>query len=162
MYLNSTSASLKHDAIALYHPCLYSSSLLLPSHFYLQFMPHYIPHPIPHLISDNLSLLSSPLFFPPRITMPKLREEVEMFRPKVPLIVALRTPGMKNRHWNSLPDKTECDIPEDRWVLLRNVCCVLCVVLCGVQLLFTAFSYLPHDSFIILLAIKLHSTTSLL
>ena len=44
----------------------------------------------------------------------QVRDEVDLFRPKVPLIIALRNPGMRDRHWQDLMDKTGCVIPEDK------------------------------------------------
>lgn len=32
----------------------------------------------------------------------QVKEEVDKFKPRVPLISALRNPGMKDRHWNEL------------------------------------------------------------
>jgi dynein heavy chain len=34
-----------------------------------------------------------------------VREEVEAFKPKVPLVVALCNPGMRDRHWEDLTKK---------------------------------------------------------
>jgi hypothetical protein len=44
----------------------------------------------------------------------QVRDEVDLFRPKVPLIVALRNPGMRDRHWQDLTEKTACDLPADK------------------------------------------------
>jgi len=35
---------------------------------------------------------------------------VEVFRPQVPIVVALRTEGMKERHWNMLSEKVGFEI----------------------------------------------------
>jgi hypothetical protein len=37
---------------------------------------------------------------------------MEEFRPKMPLLVALRTEGMTERHWQALADKLKVDIKE--------------------------------------------------
>lgn len=34
-----------------------------------------------------------------------VKSQVDTFRPKVPLMVALRKQGMKERHWNQISDK---------------------------------------------------------
>lgn len=44
----------------------------------------------------------------------QVRDEVDLFRPKVPLIVALRNPGMRDRHWNELGEKVGIKLPADR------------------------------------------------
>jgi dynein heavy chain len=33
-----------------------------------------------------------------------VKSEIEEFKPKVPLLVALRKPGMKGRHWQNITD----------------------------------------------------------
>ena len=43
-----------------------------------------------------------------------VKDEVDQFRPFVPLITALRNPGMKDRHWIELAEKTNIAIPADR------------------------------------------------
>ena len=74
---------------------------------------------------------------------------MDLFRPIVPLIVALRTPGMKDRHWKSLPDKTECDVPEDRW---------LCLIMCRILLsLIFAFDIDFYISLLFTITIKLYT-----
>lgn len=47
----------------------------------------------------------------------QVRDEVDVFRPKVPLITALRNPGMRDRHWNELATKLNIKLPEDRKTL---------------------------------------------
>lgn len=44
----------------------------------------------------------------------QVRDELEHFRPNVPLITALRNPGMRDRHWNELSAKLNVKLPEDR------------------------------------------------
>jgi dynein heavy chain len=44
----------------------------------------------------------------------EVRDEVDVFRPKVPLIIALRNPGMRPRHWEDLAAKTGAKIPQDK------------------------------------------------
>eukprot|EP01041_Mallomonas_annulata_P000971 gene971-1882_t len=52
-----------------------------------------------------------------------LKHEVEVFRPKVPLITCLRNPGMRDRHWNDLSDKIGVKIPADKSKLtLQSLC----------------------------------------
>ena len=34
----------------------------------------------------------------------KMRNDISEFAPKVPLLVALRKPGMENRHWKTISD----------------------------------------------------------
>jgi len=34
-----------------------------------------------------------------------VKSQIDTFRPKVPLMVALRKQGMKERHWNQISDK---------------------------------------------------------
>ena len=55
----------------------------------------------------------------------QVRDEVDIFRPKVPLIVALRNPGMRDRHWEELQAKTGAEIPSDRSVLTLQMLCDL-------------------------------------
>jgi dynein heavy chain len=40
----------------------------------------------------------------------KVKAEVEDFKPKVPLLVALRTKGMNERHWKDIREKSQLDI----------------------------------------------------
>eukprot|EP01038_Epipyxis_sp_PR26KG_P005424 gene5424-7514_t len=47
----------------------------------------------------------------------QVRDEVDAFKPKVPLITALRNPGMRDRHWLELADKTGAVIPKDKKLL---------------------------------------------
>jgi dynein heavy chain len=44
----------------------------------------------------------------------QVRDEVDVFRPKVPIILALRNPGMRDRHWKELADRTGKPIPVDK------------------------------------------------
>jgi dynein heavy chain len=44
----------------------------------------------------------------------QVRDEVDHFRPKVPLIIALRNPGMRDRHWLELSEKTGVTIPTNK------------------------------------------------
>ena len=53
----------------------------------------------------------------------EVRAEVDIFRPKVPLILALRNPGMRDRHWNDLSEKVGVKIPADKSVMtLQDLC----------------------------------------
>eukprot|EP01033_Poteriospumella_lacustris_P000280 gene286-182_t len=47
----------------------------------------------------------------------QVRDEVDVFRPKVPLITCLRNPGMRDRHWQELATKLAIHLPEDRKTL---------------------------------------------
>ena len=52
-----------------------------------------------------------------------IRGEVDIFKPKVPLIVALRNPGMRDRHWEELSTQLNVTFPENRDTLtLQNLC----------------------------------------
>jgi hypothetical protein len=56
----------------------------------------------------------------------QVRDEVDLFRPKVPLIVALRNPGMRDRHWQDLTEKSACDLPADKSKMTLQVhTCIL-------------------------------------
>ncbi|RYG69727.1 hypothetical protein EON64_02010, partial [archaeon] len=44
----------------------------------------------------------------------QLRDEVDHFRPKVPLITCLRNPGMRDRHWEELATKVKIKLPADK------------------------------------------------
>jgi dynein heavy chain, axonemal len=44
----------------------------------------------------------------------QLRDEVDVFRPKVPVITALRNPGMRDRHWNELAEKVNIKLPANK------------------------------------------------
>lgn len=44
----------------------------------------------------------------------QVRDEVDAFRPKVPLITSLRNPGMRDRHWADLTEKTGAAIPDNK------------------------------------------------
>ena len=53
----------------------------------------------------------------------QVRAEVEEFRPKVPLIIALRNAGMRDRHWEDLAVKLNIEIPKDKSELtLQKLC----------------------------------------
>jgi dynein heavy chain, axonemal len=53
----------------------------------------------------------------------QVRKEVEEFRPKVPLITALRNPGMRDRHWNDLGEKLNVKIPAKKSEMtLQSLC----------------------------------------
>ena len=43
-----------------------------------------------------------------------VREEVNAFRPVLPLLIALRTPGMEDRHWEALSDKVGTRVYPDK------------------------------------------------
>lgn len=49
-----------------------------------------------------------------------LRKQVEKFKPNVPLVMALRNPGMRDRHWADLAEKIGAPIPEDKSELTLN------------------------------------------
>jgi dynein heavy chain len=52
----------------------------------------------------------------------QVRDEVDLFRPKVPLIVALRNAGMRDRHWKELSDKVGIALPADKKAMsLQNL-----------------------------------------
>jgi len=44
----------------------------------------------------------------------QVRDEVDQFRPKVPLIVSLRNRGMRERHWDELAAKANVSFPADK------------------------------------------------
>jgi dynein heavy chain len=44
----------------------------------------------------------------------QVRDEVDEFRIKVPLIIALRNAGMRDRHWDELAQKTKVKFPVDK------------------------------------------------
>lgn len=44
----------------------------------------------------------------------QVRDEVDQFRPKVPLIVSLRNRGMRERHWDELATKATVTFPADK------------------------------------------------
>jgi dynein heavy chain len=44
----------------------------------------------------------------------QVRDEVDQFRPKVPLIVSLRNRGMRERHWDELATKATVKFPADK------------------------------------------------
>jgi dynein heavy chain len=44
----------------------------------------------------------------------QVRDEVDQFRPKVPLIVCLRNRGMRERHWDELATKANVKFPADK------------------------------------------------
>lgn len=53
----------------------------------------------------------------------QVRGEVEEFRPKVPLITALRNAGMRDRHWDDLAEKLQVKIPKNKAELtLQKLC----------------------------------------
>lgn len=39
----------------------------------------------------------------------KIKGEIDQFKPKVPLLVALRNKGMCDRHWKAIQEKIGCD-----------------------------------------------------
>ena len=43
----------------------------------------------------------------------KVRQEMEAFKPKLPLMVALRKEGMKDRHWEQITEKTGIVVKPD-------------------------------------------------
>lgn len=43
-----------------------------------------------------------------------LRKEVDLFKPYVPLVMSLRNPGMRDRHWDDLADKLGVKIPSKK------------------------------------------------
>lgn len=43
-----------------------------------------------------------------------LKSEVDLFKPYVPLVVALRNPGMRERHWSELADKIGAGFPSNK------------------------------------------------
>lgn len=53
----------------------------------------------------------------------EVRDEVDLFRQKVPLIVSLRNPGMRDRHWQDLTDKTGAQIPVKKEELTLQMLC---------------------------------------
>jgi dynein heavy chain len=44
----------------------------------------------------------------------QVRDEVDQFRPKVPLIISLRNRGMRERHWDELGHKANVKFPADK------------------------------------------------
>jgi dynein heavy chain len=44
----------------------------------------------------------------------QVRDEVDQFRPKVPLIISLRNRGMRERHWDELAAKAHVKFPADK------------------------------------------------
>jgi dynein heavy chain len=53
----------------------------------------------------------------------QVRDEVDQFKPKVPLIVCLRNAGMRDRHWDDLCTKTGAQIPEIKDTMsLQDLC----------------------------------------
>jgi dynein heavy chain, axonemal len=44
----------------------------------------------------------------------EMRDEVDTFKPRVPIITALRNPGMRDRHWNELSQSTGTEFPKDK------------------------------------------------
>jgi dynein heavy chain len=42
----------------------------------------------------------------------KLRDDVAAFKPFLPLVAALRTPGMEERHWDALSEKLGVKVPD--------------------------------------------------
>lgn len=44
----------------------------------------------------------------------KIRDEVEAFKPRVPIITALRNPGMRDRHWQELSSCIGKEFPADK------------------------------------------------
>jgi dynein axonemal heavy chain len=51
-----------------------------------------------------------------------LRDQVEQFRPNVPLIVALRNPGMRERHWETVSEKLGFELkPSPTFTLTKAV-----------------------------------------
>jgi Dynein heavy chain, N-terminal region 2 len=57
-----------------------------------------------------------------------VKAEVDEFMPFVPVVVALRTPGMRPRHWDALSDKLGIDLhPDATYTLTKliEVCTVL-------------------------------------
>ena len=44
----------------------------------------------------------------------QVRDEVDLFRPKVPLIISLRNRGMRERHWDELASKAGVQFPSDK------------------------------------------------
>ena len=56
-----------------------------------------------------------------------MKAEVDEFMPFVPVVVALRTPGMRPRHWDALSDKLGIDLhPDATYTLTKliEVCAV--------------------------------------
>ena len=56
-----------------------------------------------------------------------VKAEVDEFMPFVPVVVALRTPGMRPRHWDALSDKLGIDLhPDATYTLTKliEVCAV--------------------------------------
>eukprot|EP01035_Chromulina_nebulosa_P018879 gene18879-24671_t len=47
----------------------------------------------------------------------QMRDEVDAFKPKVPLIMSLRNPGMRDRHWEELSKRTNVVFPKDKSML---------------------------------------------
>ena len=47
----------------------------------------------------------------------QIRDEIDIFKPKVPLIIALRNPGMRDRHWDELSQRTGKIFPKDKTFL---------------------------------------------
>ena len=94
--------------------------LLITSKHLLLPCPSLFTLSIYNLIIQFLNTPLHPIFTLPKFKIShnhnQVRDEVDLFRPKVPLIVALRNPGMKERHWTDLAEKTGCYIPTDRWV----------------------------------------------
>ena len=50
----------------------------------------------------------------------QVKAEVADFKLKVPLIISLRNPGMRERHWEELVSKTGAAIPEDKSTMCLN------------------------------------------
>jgi Dynein heavy chain, N-terminal region 2 len=56
-----------------------------------------------------------------------VKAEVDEFMPFVPVVVALRTPGMRPRHWDALSEKLGIDLHPDATYTLTKLIevCVL-------------------------------------
>ena len=48
------------------------------------------------------------------------KDKVDAFRPHIPLVIALRNPGMRERHWDALSDVLGFKLKPDDTFTLRN------------------------------------------
>ena len=50
-----------------------------------------------------------------------IKKEIEAFRPLLPLIIALRNPGMRDRHWDAMSEKLPFVFRPDESMTLTRV-----------------------------------------
>lgn len=51
----------------------------------------------------------------------KVKDEMDEFKPNLPLIQALRNPGMRDRHWDRLSDELEMNVHPDSSTTLTRL-----------------------------------------